>query len=245
MPVQNQFSMSTAPHIVILTGAGISAESGVPTFRDANGLWENHRIEEVATLEAFGRNRALVHRFYNLRRAALATVEPNPAHVALAKLQREYPGRVTLITQNVDDLHERGGSREVIHMHGELLKARCAHCDDVISWGLDLNETLQCGACRRTGWMRPHIVWFGEVPMRMEEIQSVLNEVDIFIAVGTSGHVYPAAGFVQVAKFAGARTIEVNMDVTAMSDAFQEHLVGKAGKKVPALVEELLGNARG
>jgi NAD-dependent deacetylase len=237
--------MPTAPNIVILTGAGISAESGVPTFRDSNGLWEHHRIEDVASPEGFGRNRALVHRFYNMRRAALATVQPNPAHVALAKLQREYSGRVTLITQNVDDLHERGGSPEVIHMHGELLKARCAHCDDVISWDKDLNETLQCGACRRTGWMRPHIVWFGEVPMHMEEIHEVLSKVEIFVAIGTSGHVYPAAGFVEVANRVGARTVEVNMDMTAMSDVFQDHRVGKAGIKVPALVEELLGNARG
>lgn len=236
--------MSTAPHIVILTGAGISAESGVPTFRDANGLWENHRIEEVASPEGFARNPTLVHRFYNMRRAALPTVQPNPAHTALARLQREHPGRVTLITQNVDDLHERGGSAEVIHMHGELLKARCAHCEDVIFWDKDLNETLPCRACSRTGGMRPHIVWFGEMPFHLEDILEALQRADIFIAIGTSGHVYPAAGFMEVANRAGARTIEVNMDVTAMSDAFQEHRIGKAGTKVPALVEELLGNSQ-
>jgi NAD-dependent deacetylase len=145
----------------------------------------------------------------------------------------------------VDDLHERGGSAGVIHMHGELLKARCAHCEEVIFWDQDLSETLPCGACGRTGGMRPHIVWFGEMPMRMEEILQALQQADVFIAIGTSGQVYPAAGFVEVANRVGARTIEVNMDVTAMSDAFQEHRIGKAGTKVPALVEELLGTARG
>ncbi len=234
--------MAASPHIVILTGAGISAESGVPTFRDARGLWENHRVEEVATPEAFAGNPALVHRFYNLRRAALPTVRPNAAHEALARLQREHPGGVTLITQNVDDLHERGGSPQVIHMHGELLKVRCARCDDVTSWTSDLDATLVCGACRRAGGMRPHIVWFGEMPFHMDAIFAALSAADIFIAVGTSGLVYPAAGFVQVAGQAGARTIEVNTDATAMSDAFQEQRLGPAGVEVPRLVSELLAS---
>ena len=237
--------MSTAPSIVILTGAGISAESGVPTFRDANGLWENHRIEDVASPRGFARNPALVHRFYNMRRAALSTVLPNPAHLAIARLQREHQGWVTLITQNVDDLHERAGSPEVIHMHGELLKARCAKCEEVRTWRKDLDEHMRCDYCRTLGQMRPHIVWFGEVPFYSEDILMALNRADIFIAIGTSGHVYPAAGFVELASQAGARTIEVNTDVTAMSDAFQEHRIGKAGANVPALVEELLGNTRG
>lgn len=237
--------MTTAPSIVILTGAGISAESGVPTFRDANGLWENHRIEDVASPDGFSRNPALVHRFYNMRRAALSTVHPNPAHQAIARLQREHQGWVTLVTQNVDDLHERAGSPEVIHMHGELLKARCAKCDEVRTWRKDLDELMRCDYCRSVGQMRPHIVWFGEMPFHMEDILTALSRAEIFIAIGTSGHVYPAAGFVEVARQAGARTIEVNMDVTAMSDVFQEHRVGKAGEKVPALVEELLGNTRG
>ncbi len=237
--------MAAAPHIVILTGAGISVESGVPTFRDANGLWENHRIEDVASPEGFERNPALVHRFYNMRRAALTSVHPNAAHQAVARLQREHQGWVTLITQNVDDLHERAGSPEVIHMHGELLKARCARCDEVRTWRKDLDELMRCEYCRSVGHMRPHIVWFGEMPFHMEDILTALNRADIFIAIGTSGLVYPAAGFVEVARQAGARTIEVNMDATAMSDAFQEHRVGKAGTNVPALVEELLGSARG
>lgn len=236
--------MPAAPHIVILTGAGVSAESGVPTFRDSNGLWENHRIEEVATPEGYARNPALVQRFYNMRRAALATVKPNPAHEAIARLQREHKGRVTLVTQNVDDLHERGGSPEVIHMHGELLKARCEGCEGVHSWSEELGAATLCTSCQAIGRMRPHIVWFGEMPFHMEDILLALQEADVFIAAGTSGQVYPAAGFVQVADRAGARTIEVNMDVTAMSDVFQEHRVGPAGVKLPALVEELLTGRR-
>ncbi len=237
--------MNRAPSIVILTGAGISAESGVPTFRDSNGLWENHPIEDVATPEGFARNPALVHRFYNLRRAALSTVKPNPAHEALARLQREHPGRVTLVTQNVDDLHERGGSTDVIHMHGELLKARCARCEDVRRWSRDIDELMRCDACRSVGHMRPHIVWFGEMPFHMDAIFEVLSGVDIFLAVGTSGQVYPAAGFVEVASRVGARTIEVNTDATAMSGAFQEHRVGAAGVEIPRLVAELLSVSSG
>lgn len=237
--------MNRAPSIVILTGAGISAESGVPTFRDSNGLWENHPIEDVATPEGFARNPALVHRFYNLRRAALSTVKPNPAHEALARLQREHPGRVTLVTQNVDDLHERGGSTDVIHMHGELLKARCAHCEDVRGWSGDIDDQMRCDACHSAGHMRPHIVWFGEMPFHMDAIFEALSGVDIFLAVGTSGQVYPAAGFVEVASRVGARTIEVNTDATAMSGAFQEHRVGAAGVEIPRLVAELLSVSSG
>lgn len=233
-------TMSANSKIVILTGAGISAESGVPTFRDANGLWENHRIEEVATPEAFARNPELVHRFYNLRRAALPTVKPNPAHEALARLQQEHPGKVTLITQNVDDLHERAGSSEVIHMHGELLKARCARCEEVKTWSEDLDAQMACDSCHAVGQMRPHIVWFGEMPFHMERVFQALEEADVFIAVGTSGLVYPAAGFVEVARRGGAKTIEVNTDATAMSDAFQTHRIGPAGAEVPKLVVELL-----
>ena len=170
------------PHaIVILTGAGVSAESGLPTFRDANGLWQGHRIEEVATPEGFERNPALVHRFYNLRRAAQRSVQPNAAHDAIANLQWNYPGEVVLVTQNVDDLHERGGSPHVIHMHGELRKVRCQACDAVQLWDGDLGDVSVCGSCGLPGFMRPHIVWFGEMPFYMDEIQAALTRADIFI----------------------------------------------------------------
>ena len=196
--------MSVLPQIVILTGAGISAESGLPTFRDANGLWENHRVEEVATPEAFAHHPALVHRFYNLRRAALKTVSPNAAHGALAQLQHAYPEHVTLVTQNVDDLHERAGSSKVIHMHGELLQIRCERCKDVRRWEDELSSGLPCSSCGEAGALRPDIVWFGEMPYFMNEISERLAQCDLFVAIGTSGLVYPAAGFVRAARTAGA-----------------------------------------
>jgi NAD-dependent deacetylase len=237
-------SMTSAhPTIVILTGAGISAESGLPTFRDANGLWHGHRVEEVATPQAFAANPKLVHEFYNMRRAALKTVKPNAAHEAIARLQREHGGKVVLVTQNVDDLHERGGSPSVIHMHGEIRKVRCARCHMDEVWEEDLSTETACRICKRTACMRPHIVWFGEMPFHMDEIQDALDQADVFIAIGTSGHVYPAAGFVQMARGAGARTIEVNLDETAASDSFGEHRIGPATAQVPPLVAELLGRS--
>lgn len=229
-----------APSIVILTGAGISAESGVPTFRDANGLWEGHRVEDVATPEAFDRDPETVQRFYNLRRAALATVEPNAAHHALARLQREYTGKVTLVTQNVDDLHERAGFKNVIHMHGELLKAWCLRCDAHQSWSGDIGPESECDACGAAGKLRPDIVWFGEMPYRMEEIECLLEDAGVFVAIGTSGQVYPAAGFVMQARFAGARTLEINNAGTSVSGSFQSHRTGPASVEVPKWVEEML-----
>ncbi|MFT4175411.1 MAG: NAD-dependent deacylase [Luteolibacter sp.] len=227
-------------HLVILTGAGISAESGVPTFRDSNGLWEGHPVEEVATPEAFERNPKLVRDFYNLRRAALAKVSPNAAHLALARLQREYPGKVTLITQNVDDLHERGGFSGVIHMHGELLKALCTHCGGRSGWQGDMDETSRCPCCETAGSLRPDIVWFGEIPYHMERIDEALFSADVFAAIGTSGQVYPAAGFVTRAKFAGAHTLEFNNKETSISETFAEHRLGPASVEVPKWVGELL-----
>lgn len=232
--------MARPPTIVILTGAGISAESGLPTFRDANGLWRGHRFEEVASHDAFARNPALVHEFYNMRRAALKQVEPNAAHQAIAELQHEHPGGVVLITQNVDDLHERGGSPAVIHMHGELRKVRCNRCHLALDWEGDLSAETVCHICKRTGSMRPHIVWFGEMPFHMDTIQEALARADIFLSIGTSGNVYPAAGFVMIARGAGARTIEVNLDATITSDSFHEHRTGLATEQVPRLVDELL-----
>ena len=229
--------------IVILTGAGISAESGLPTFRDKDGLWEGYRVEDVACPQAFRRDPELVHRFYNLRRAALESVAPNAAHHALARLQREFSGRVILITQNIDDLHERAGSTDVIHMHGELRKVFCAHCGHGRVWQGDLATGTSCPACERIGGMRPDIVWFGEIPYHMERIESVLGGADVFAAVGTSGHVYPAAGFVSFAKIAGAKTLEINNAQTLVSDRFDVQLIGPATREVPRWVDAVLGAA--
>ena len=228
----------SAGHIVILTGAGVSAESGLPTFRGPDGLWEGHRVEDVATPEAFDRDPHLVHRFYNLRRRALDSVGPNAAHLAIARLQRER--RVTLVTQNVDDLHERAGSTGVIHMHGELRKALCTRCGARMEWIDDMEVDTPCPACGKAGGMRPDIVWFGEMPYRMEEIESALMDADLFAAIGTSGNVYPAAGFVRTARFAGARTIEFNNAGTAVSGFFEEHRVGPATVEVKRWVDNLL-----
>lgn len=228
-------------HIVILTGAGISAESGVPTFRDGGGLWEGHRIEEVATPEAFRRNPELVHRFYNLRRAAVQTCHPNPAHQAIARLQRKYSGSVTLVTQNVDDLHERGGSTELFHMHGELLKVRCGSCGVTSRWVMDLNKADVCATCRQVGTLRPDIVWFGEMPYFLDEIEMALQQASLFVAVGTSGVVYPAAGMVDVARSRHIPTIEFNIQKTEASPYFSETRVGPASQTVTAWVNEILG----
>lgn len=228
-------------NIVVLTGAGISAESGVRTFRDNDGLWEDHRVEDVATPEAFVRNPELVQQFYNLRRAQLASVEPNAAHRALAKLEKELPGEVTIVTQNVDDLHERGGSTNVIHMHGELLKVHCTHCHQVTRWQDDCTQETRCPACDRSPALRPHIVWFGEMPLSMDVISEKLGACDLFLSIGTSGNVYPAAGYVaEVRQIGPAHTIEINLEPSSGASFFAEHRHGKAGELVPEMVEELL-----
>ena len=226
--------------IVILTGAGISAESGLPTFRDKDGLWEGYRVEDVACPQAFRHQPELVQRFYNLRRSALHAVAPNAAHLALARLQREFPGRVTLITQNIDDLHERAGSSAVIHMHGELQKVRCDHCGHGMEWTGDLLITTACPACGRAGGLRPDIVWFGEIPYHMERIATVLETAEVFAAIGTSGHVYPAAGFVSLAKLAGAKTVEINNAQTLVSENFDHQFIGPATVEVVKWVDGLL-----
>ncbi len=230
-------------NIVILTGAGISAESGVPTFRGADGLWEGHRVEEVATPEAFGRDPHLVHAFYNLRRAKLldGTIHPNPAHVALAKLGRAAGRRLLLVTQNIDDLHERAGSPAVLHMHGELLKSRCTSCGAVAECRVDLGRASVCKACGDLDCLRPHVVWFGEMPIGLDEIAESIEKADLFVAIGTSGLVYPAAGFVSLARQAGVRTLEINLEQSASSEAFHESRRGRAGDLVPLWVEEVLG----
>lgn len=226
--------------IVILTGAGISAESGLATFRGPDGLWEGHRVEDVCTPEALARNPELVHRFYDERRAKLAEVKPNPAHAALARLEREWSGELLLVTQNVDDLHERAGCAQVLHMHGELLSALCAHCGESWRWGTSLPPGSVCPACG-AGALRPDIVFFGEMPYQMERIDAALRNCDLFVSIGTSGAVYPAAGFVQTARYVGADTLELNLDPSAGSVYFSESRMGRAGELVPQWVEEVLG----
>lgn len=227
--------------IVILTGAGISAESGIRTFRDANGLWENHRIEDVASPEGFARNPALVHEFYNQRRKQLeeASVRPNLAHEALTRLENEWEGNFLLVTQNVDDLHERAGSKKLLHMHGSLIKALCQSCETRTVWRERLSTQNRCSHCQRTSTLRPDIVWFGETPYHMETISHALGECELFVSIGTSGLVYPAAGFAREAW--RARRIEVNLQATDISSLFHERRIGPAGVEVPKLVEELLG----
>lgn len=222
--------------IVILTGAGISAESGLRTFRDDNGLWEDHHIEDVATPEGFARDPELVHRFYNARRAAAAAAQPNAAHRALADLQRRH--QVTLVTQNVDDLHERAGSTDVIHMHGQLTQALCAACGHRWPSPLETDLATYCPACN-THAARPDIVWFGEMPYHMEKIWEALEQAEVFAAIGTSGQVYPAAGFGQHANRAGAHCVEINLDRSAVSRDFHEHLTGPASRIVPEWVASL------
>lgn len=233
--------------IVVLTGAGISAESGLATFRGAGGLWEGHRVEDVATPEAFARDPVLVHRFYNLRRRQLhdPAIKPNPAHQALARLESEWPGEVLVVTQNIDDLHERAGSRNVLHMHGEIRRVRCVACDAERLWLGDLGTETPCPACGAAASLRPAIVWFGEIPLEMDRIMAALATCDLFLSVGTSGHVYPAAGFVELVRDVGrAHTIEVNLEASAVRSAFAEHRKGPAGTVLPALVEELLAAVR-
>lgn len=226
--------------IVILTGAGISAESGLKTFRDDGGLWEGHAVEDVATPEAFRRDPDLVQRFYDQRRRQVQTVEPNAAHEALARLERELDGEVLLVTQNVDDLHERAGSQNVLHMHGELLSAKCLACGDSFTWSEDLAHGPPCPGCDQAS-LRPDIVWFGEIPYRMDQIQTALTQCNVFAAIGTSGVVYPAAGFVAVATGAGAHTVELNLKASGVTWLFDESYEGPATLAVPQWVDGLLG----
>jgi NAD-dependent deacetylase len=232
--------MGDIRNIVILTGSGISAESGVATFRGPDGLWEGHRVEDVATPEAFRRDPVLVQNFYDQRRAKLHTVEPNAAHVALARLDTEWPGELLIVTQNVDDLHERAGARRLIHMHGELKSAWCLACDARVPWDRDLGDHPACPACGAAGRLRPDIVWFGEMPYEMERIDRALMEADLFVSIGTSGAVYPAAGYVQTARYVGAHTLEMNLEPSLGSAYFHESRIGRAGELVPAWVEEVL-----
>ena len=232
--------MTGIRNIVILTGAGISAESGIDTFRGGGGLWEQHRVEDVATPEAFARDPDLVLRFYDMRRAAIQTREPNPAHRALARLDWDWPGGLLIVTQNVDDLHERAGAQRVLHMHGEHLNAWCTTCDVRSRWTGTLIDRPECPACGSRA-LRPDVVWFGEMPYRMDEIFAALGEADLFVSIGTSGAVYPAAGFVRTARDLGIQTLELNLERSQGSHWFDETRLGPASELVPKWVEELLG----
>ena len=229
--------------IVILTGAGVSAESGLATFRAADGLWEDHRVEDVATPEAYRRNPALVHQFYDARRARLREVDPNAAHRALARLDAEWAGDLLLVTQNVDDLLERAGSKRLLHMHGELKSGWCLACDQRFGWDRPMGEQALCPSCSRPGQVRPDIVWFGEMPYEMERIDAALQRCDLFVSIGTSGAVYPAAGFVQTARYCGAHCVEINLEPSQGSLFFHESRMGTAGDLVPEWVAEVLRNA--
>jgi NAD-dependent deacetylase len=233
--------MARHPAIVLLTGAGISRESGLATFRDADGIWAKVRIEDVATPQAFARDPPRVQGFYNARRAQLRdpAIQPNAAHLALAELEARRPGEVLLVTQNVDDLHDRAGSRNLIHMHGELMKARCLRCAAVSSCPGDLSAGTPCPACGQSGGMRPHVVWFGEMPLEMERIGEALAHCEVFAAIGTSGQVYPAAGFVQEVP-RGTRTVELNLERTETTPLFREARHGTATETVPRFVADLL-----
>lgn len=230
------------PHVVVLTGAGISAESGIRTFRAADGLWEEHRVEDVATPEGFRRDPTLVQAFYNTRRRQLQQpeIQPNAAHRALAELESMLGDRFLLVTQNIDDLHERAGSTRVLHMHGELLKARCATSGQVIDWKGDLTLEERCTCCQFPSALRPHVVWFGEMPIGMDRIYTALEKANLFIAIGTSGHVYPAAGFVHEAKLQGAHTVELNLEPSQVGNEFAESHYGLASEVVPAYVHSWL-----
>jgi NAD-dependent deacetylase len=232
-------------NIVILTGAGVSAESGVPTFRSDDGLWLGHRVEDVATPEAFARDPTTVQAFYNQRRRQMAEAQPNAAHRAIAAFAARFDGRLTLVTQNVDDLHDRAHAEtppapgfEFIHMHGELLKAECTATGRVLDWTEDL-DAFHDSPFSPNGWLRPHIVWFGEFPLHMDRIERALSDCDLFVSIGTSGEVYPAAGFVRRARMAGARTVEINLEPSLGASLFDEGLYGPATKTVPDFLDTL------
>ena len=229
-------------NIFVLTGAGLSAESGLGTFRDKDGLWSRFDPMKLATPGAFARNPDEVHAFYNMRRKNLLSPQPNAAHRALARLEAGLAGRgsLFLVTQNIDDLHERAGSERVIHMHGELLKARCTGCTTATPWFEDLSVNEPCPHCGQTGTLRPDVVWFGEVPLHMDAIDDKLAQVDLFVSIGTSGSVYPAAGFVEQAKELGIRTCEINLEPSDNARLFDETYYGPATQAVPAWVEKVL-----
>ena len=226
----------------MLTGAGVSAESGLGTFRDTDGLWSQYDLEDVATPQGYSRNPKLVLDFYNARRKNLLAAEPNAAHTALARLATER--KVTLITQNIDDLHERGGSSDVIHMHGSLIESLCTACSTVTTWRQDMTLDSKCPQCAEVGCIRPNVVWFGEMPYHMERIEEVLPHAKQFVSIGTSGSVYPAAGYVAACKQFGIPTLELNLEPSDNAGLFDDGLYGPATEMIPAWVEEVLAQPK-
>ncbi len=229
-------------NIVILTGAGISAESGLATFRSSNGLWNNHPVEDVATVEAFQRNPAYVHDFYNELKKELVKAQPNPAHLAITKLQKEYPAKISVVTQNVDTLHEKAQNSNIYHIHGQINQAVCQNCGHIIETFGDVDTQTVCPNCQVMGMMKPNIVFFGENLLYMDKVDSLLRTCDLFLSIGTSGVVFPAAAFVQIAKINGAHTIEFNLEPTSNNYYFDQHIFGKAGTTLPAFIDELIKN---
>jgi len=231
------------PRVVVLTGAGISAESGIRTFRASDGLWEDHNIEDVATPDGFARNPKLVQHFYNMRRAQLLEpqVKPNAAHLALAELESALGDHFLLVTQNVDNLHERAGSKRLLHMHGELFKVRCLQTEQVFLFEGEIKPDTACECCQKQGTLRPHIVWFDEMPLYLDEIEHAIRECDVFLSIGTSGVVYPAAGFARLARYAAsAKAIEINLEAAENRHTFDTHIYGLASEKVPEWVQDFL-----
>ena len=230
-------------NIVILTGAGISAESGLATFRSSNGLWNNHKVEDVASVEGFERNPALVPHFYNELKTEVEQAKPNAAHLAISKLQQEYPATVSIITQNVDTLHEKGGNKNVYHIHGQINQAVCLNCGHIIETFGDVDTETSCPQCEASGMMKPNIVFFGENLLCMDKVEQLLQTCDLFISIGTSGVVFPAAAFVQTAKYYGANTWEFTLEPTANNYYFDHHIYGPAGETFPKFVDSLIAES--
>ncbi len=237
--------MSTYNNIVILTGAGISAESGLATFRSENGLWNNHPIEKVATIEAFQQNPQYVHEFYNDLKKELFKAKPNPAHLAITRLQNEYPAQnISIITQNVDTLHEKAKNKNIYHIHGQINQDICLNCGHIIETWDDVDTNDICNQCNVTGMLKPNIVFFGENLLYMDKVDYLLQHCDLFLSIGTSGVVYPAATFVQIAKMCGAETVEFNLETTSNNFMFDRHIIGKAGCTLPSFVDELINSSK-
>lgn len=234
--------MSTYKNIVILTGAGISAESGLATFRASNGLWNNHKVEDVATIEAFERNPAYVHEFYNELKKELVKAKPNKAHLAITRLQKEYDANISVVTQNVDTLHEKAGNQNIYHIHGQINQAVCLNCGRILETFGDVDTETVCPHCHIAGMMKPNIVFFGENLLCMDKVDRLLSECDLFLSIGTSGVVFPAASFVQIAKYNNAKTYEFNLEPTSNNYFFDHHIYGPAGTTLPAFVDEMIKN---
>ena len=232
--------MQNYKNIVILTGAGISAESGLATFRASNGLWNNHKVEDVATIEAFERNPAYVHEFYNELKKELVKAEPNPAHLAITRLQNEYPANINVVTQNVDTLHEKAGNKNIYHVHGQINQAVCLNCGHILETFGDVDTETVCQNCGIAGMMKPNIVFFGENLLCMDKVDDLLRHCDMFLSIGTSGVVFPAAAFVQTAKYYGAATFEFNLEPTSNNFYFDKHIFGPAGTTLPAFIDEMI-----